>query len=158
MVDIGRFPKYKEEVISRISEVAMSVCGREIVYINNNKCHIYEDGVHKIAASTPTVAFHEICHWIAAEPSMRDKPNFGMPVSISGVEYGPMYVRMQTEELIACGLSRLVYDKYFSDLSETFLLAKADGFLSIAKDCEDMFENYAKLEERCLCVFNIYCK
>ena len=136
-----------------IEKLAKHVCNRTIVY-GTGKHH----GVSEICAKNEFVALHEITHWIAAEPSERDKPNMGLPLrmDISLHKTNPaLYYRMQTEELLACGMSRMIYDKYLNP--DAKMEEKVDGMLDISRDCDDMFDSYEQLERRATELFNRYC-
>ena len=136
-----------------IEKLAKRICNRTIVY-GSGKHH----GVNEIHAKDEFVALHEITHWIAAEPSERDKPNLGLPLR-NDCELArtnrDLYRRMQTEELIACGMSRMIYDKYLNP--DAKMQSKVDGLVDIAKDCSDMFASYDELEKRAVELFNRYC-
>ena len=136
-----------------IEILAKHVCNRTIVY-GSGKHH----GITEIYAKNEFVALHEITHWIAAEPSQRDEPNMGLPLRMDGSLHKTnpdLYNRMQTEELLACGMSRMIYDKYLNP--DAKMEKMVDGMVDIAKDCSDMFDTYAELEKRATELFERYC-
>ena len=133
--------------------LAKRICNRTIVY-GAGKHH----GIDEIYAKDEFVAMHEVTHWIAAEPSERDNPNMGLPLrlDINLWKTNPdLYNRMNTEEILACGMSRMIYEKYFNP--DAKMEKKVDLMIDIAKDCTDMFNSYDEVEKRAKELFERYC-
>lgn len=153
MVNINLITNNKEIV----EYLANKICNRKIIY-QNGRYHTE----NAIVAANWVLGLHEIGHWIAAVPSERNNYNLGLPVNVDIKKVyendvlSPIYQRLYTEEMVACILPLMFYDKYF--IPDEKVREKYVMLDEVAKDFHEVTETYEDMKVRAAELFEEYTK
>jgi len=97
-----------EELIAEY--LAEEICGKGVMW---GEGYNFNQTLTHIRTSHYTECIHEIAHWIASDPSFRDKDNLDLPED-DPEEGSPLYKRVNEEEAVALAITKMLFFKYFA--------------------------------------------